>query len=357
MSSIPEPVFVCHQQHQPAIDSEVTSRIERLGFFGDTLLVRTPPAEILPITESTAQPSDLKRTVTVQCQVRTRIPSEYCEKPHSLLLYSNNVDNEEHLALVFGYQYSAEPGSAFWSRSLEKLVDGETDRDRYIRGAVSLAELRSNSSSNPTQSPNTQEVQPPLARIHSCCFTGETLGSTRCDCREQLIEAMKLMGSEGRGVILYLKQEGRGIGLKDKMKAYNLIDQGYDTQQANIELGHPADGRSYIIATAILRDLQIPSVRLLTNNPHKVNSIVGDGVVVSERVPMVPASWLAGDVEGMKNVEDSNVLDRDEYLMTKVQKMGHILDIPQEILASSRKGSPGMKHASPLDRNGDARKQ
>ncbi|KAJ3024918.1 UNVERIFIED_CONTAM: GTP cyclohydrolase II [Siphonaria sp. JEL0065] len=246
--------------------------------------------------------------------------------PHSLLLYSNDVDNEEHLALVFGYEYSAEPGSGFWSRSLEKCIDGETERDRYIRGAVPLD-------------------QPPLARIHSCCFTGETLGSVRCDCREQLIEAMKLMGAEGRGVILYLKQEGRGIGLRDKMKAYNLIDQGYDTQQANIELGHPADGRSYVIATAILRDLQIPSVRLLTNNPHKVNSIVGDGVVVSERVPMVPASWLTGDLSPSVSSAGTggtgtDVLDRDEYLVTKVQKMGHILDIPQEILAGTRNNSP-----------------
>ncbi|KAI9342017.1 GTP cyclohydrolase II-domain-containing protein [Obelidium mucronatum] len=264
-----------------------------------------------------------KRIANVQCQVRTRIPSEYCDKPHSLLLYTNDVDNEEHLALVFGYDYSPESRTGLWSRSLEKHVEGETERDRYVRGAVPLAELRSNSDETPAEA-----LEAPLARIHSCCFTGETLGSVRCDCREQLVEAMKQMGSEGRGVILYLQQEGRGIGLREKMKAYNLIDRGYDTEQANLELGHLADARSYLVASAILRDLAIPSVRLLTNNPHKVNSMVGDGVVVSERVPMIPASWSVG----------GDGSDRDGYLVTKVQKMGHILDIPQELLKGTKVG-------------------
>ncbi|KAJ3351836.1 GTP cyclohydrolase II [Entophlyctis luteolus] len=189
---------------------------------------------------------------------------------------------------------------------------------------------------SPPSSENGEDA--PLARIHSCCFTGETLGSLRCDCREQLVEAMKMMGKEGRGVILYLIQEGRGIGLQEKMKAYNLIDQGYDTMEANIELGHPSDARSYRIASAILRDLQIPSVRLLTNNPHKVQSIVSDGVVVSERVPMIPANWMAkGD--------SAELQDRDGYLVTKVKKMGHILEIPDTILAGTLE-VPSLKRRS-----------
>ncbi|KAI8836243.1 GTP cyclohydrolase II-domain-containing protein [Chytriomyces cf. hyalinus JEL632] len=253
--------------------------------------------------------------VTATCLVRTRIPSEYCDETLSLLLYSNDEDDEEHLALVYGYGSEKN----IWSNSLEKSIPGETEKDRRTRGAT-------------VPLPNTDAVvdangeqTPPLARIHSCCFTGETIGSNRCDCREQLVEAMKRMSDESRGVILYLKQEGRGIGLKEKMRAYNLIDQGFDTHTANIELGHPADARTYKIATAILRDLQIPTVRLLTNNPHKVESVIHDGVVVSERVPMIPASWSS---------TDRAVLDRDEYLVTKVQKMGHILDIPNQFLNS-----------------------
>ncbi|KAI8830019.1 GTP cyclohydrolase II-domain-containing protein [Chytriomyces cf. hyalinus JEL632] len=252
--------------------------------------------------------------VTATCLVRTRIPSEYCDETLSLLLYSNDEDEEEHLALVYGYGTDKN----IWSHSLEKPVPGETEKDRRTRGATvpftAAAAVDANG-----------ELQAPLARIHSCCFTGETIGSNRCDCREQLVEAMKRMSDESRGVILYLKQEGRGIGLKEKMRAYNLIDQGFDTHTANIELGHPADARTYKIASAILRDLQIPSVRLLTNNPHKVQSIIHDGVVVSERVPMIPASW---------SLTDRAVLDRDEYLVTKVQKMGHILDIPNQFLNS-----------------------
>ncbi|KAJ3024919.1 UNVERIFIED_CONTAM: GTP cyclohydrolase II [Siphonaria sp. JEL0065] len=283
-----------------------------------------------PASVEQSPSSQPKRIANVQCHVRTRIPSEYSDIPHSLLLYTNDVDNEEHLALVFGYEYSADPGAGLWSRSLEKPIESESERDRYIRGAVPLADLDASptpelESSSVASSPSTSD-QPPLARIHSCCFTGETLGSVRCDCREQLVEAMKQMGREGRGVILYLIQEGRGIGLREKMKAYNLIDRGYDTEQANLELGHLADARSYLVASAILRDLQIPSVRLLTNNPHKMNSMAADGVVVSERVPMIPASWSFG----------GDGSDRDGYLVTKVRKMGHILDIPEELLKVSK---------------------
>ncbi|KAJ3292664.1 GTP cyclohydrolase II [Rhizoclosmatium sp. JEL0117] len=264
-------------------------------------------------------------TLEVTCQVKTRLPSEYSSMEHSLLLYTNNIDNEEHLALVFGYEVSED---GVYSRSLEGVREGESPRDRAVRGAVDADKVPKASTKKGNKDP--------LARIHSCCFTGETLGSVRCDCREQLCEAMKRMGEEGRGVILYLRQEGRGIGLLEKMKAYNLIDQGYDTQEANIQLGHPADARSYEIATAILQDLRIPSVRLLTNNPHKMKSMAKDGVVVSERVPMIPASW--------SDLSKGEFQDRDEYLVTKAQKMGHLLDVPKELEvfsteASEKKGS------------------
>ncbi|KAJ3094669.1 GTP cyclohydrolase II, partial [Physocladia obscura] len=279
-----------------------------LGFFGRTL-----SANDSELHQEIPQLQSEPNSIQVKCLVRTRIPSEFGNATHSLLLYTNSSDTEEHLALVYGY------GQIF-SLTLEKIYPNETTRDRLVRGA-SVSPLV----------PSDITTEPPLARIHSCCFTGETLGSLRCDCREQLVQAMKLMSTENRGVILYLKQEGRGIGLKDKMRAYNLIDQGYDTHEANIELGHPADGRSYLIATAILRDLQIPSVRLLTNNPHKVESIVADGVIVSERVPMIPASWALGNISSSdRENASSEIQDRDGYLITKVKKMGHILDIPED---------------------------
>lgn len=130
-------------------------------------------------------------------------------------------------------------------------------------------------------------------RIHSECFTGETIGSQRCDCGEQLDEAFRLITEAKRGVVVYLRQEGRGIGLLEKMRAYNLQDLGHDTVAANLLLGHGADLRTYDIAGAILRDLAIPQVRLLTNNPDKIVKIEQEGVAVVERVAMVPRSWAA----------------------------------------------------------------
>ncbi|KAJ3089442.1 GTP cyclohydrolase II [Physocladia obscura] len=280
---------------------------------------------------------DEREAVQVQCVVRTRIPSEFGNATHSLLMYTNSEDDKEHLALVFGYAISG-PG-AIYSRTLEAVRENETSRDRAIRGATPLSTSTVPITAPELNFPTSNKDTAPLARIHSCCFTGETLGSLRCDCREQLVEAMKCMSVEGRGVVLYLIQEGRGIGLKEKLRAYNLIDQGYDTREANIQLGHPADARSYRIAAAILRDLNIPSVRLLTNNPHKINSMISDGVVVSERIPMIPASWTTGILPGLEdegaNAIGSKLQDRDGYLVAKVKKMGHILDIPSEILAGT----------------------
>ncbi|KAJ3043869.1 GTP cyclohydrolase II [Rhizophlyctis rosea] len=249
--------------------------------------------------------------LSVRCEVRTRIPSEFGGEC-SLHLYSNTHDNEEHMAIVYGDDIR--------SSSLDEWRPGDDARERMLRGAkvlengnvngVNAVEPATNRHSVNGSHVTTTSVIPPLVRIHSCCFTGETLGSLRCDCAEQLQEAMRMMSVEGRGVVLYLKQEGRGIGLREKLRAYNLIDQGHDTQEANILLGHPADARTYEIASAILRDLEISTVRLLTNNPDKMQWLTKDGVGVVERVGMVPRSWrvldeveVEADVGGEEGVE------------------------------------------------------
>lgn len=150
-----------------------------------------------------------------------------------------------------------------------------------------------------------------MVRIHSECFTGDVLGSARCDCGAQLERSLRLVAAEGTGVLLYLRQEGRGIGLLQKLRAYNLQDAGYDTVEANLELGHQADERDYHPAAAILRDLEIPSIRLLTNNPSKVEGLAVHGYTAVERVPLLvePTSENAG------------------YLETKVRRMKHLLGL------------------------------
>jgi GTP cyclohydrolase II len=155
---------------------------------------------------------------------------------------------------------------------------------------------------------------PALVRIHSECYTGEIAWSARCDCGEQLDEAARLMSLDpAGGAVVYLRQEGRGIGLGEKLKAYNLQDLGNDTVQANLMLRHPADARSYGLATAILQDLGLAEIRLLTNNPDKIAAVEGPNkeVRVVERVPMIPLAWknMKGGVTG-KEVS--------EYLKTKV---------------------------------------
>ncbi len=196
--------------------------------------------------------------VHVQQRVCARIPTDYGE--FQLCLYENNKDDKEHLALVMG----------------------------QVRGRERV-----------------------LVRIHSECFTGDVLGSRRCDCGDQLHGAMKMIGETGQGVIVYLRQEGRGIGLLDKLRAYNLQDQGYDTVEANLLLGHQADEREYDIAAAILKDLGIRSIRLLTNNPDKVQSLVALGVSVVERVPI------------QAPIHPENAF----YLSTKAHRMHHQLDL------------------------------
>lgn len=190
--------------------------------------------------------------------VSTRIPTE--EGEFQLLLYSNNHDQKEHLALVMGD------------------IQGKNDF---------------------------------LVRLHSECFTGDVLGSHRCDCGEQLHQAMQLIAEAGAGAVIYLRQEGRGIGLLDKLRAYNLQDEGYDTVDANLLLGHQADERDYTVAARILEDLGVKSISLLTNNPDKIEHLSKLGIRVKERVELEPVVYA----------------DNFNYLLTKVQRMNHLLNL------------------------------
>ncbi|KAK4705361.1 1-phosphatidylinositol-4-phosphate 5-kinase, partial [Phenoliferia sp. Uapishka_3] len=241
--------------------------------------------------------------LVVQCQVRTRIPT-----PHGhvfLHLYKNNHDEKEHLCFIADRaQMDAQPGQPpssvphLRSRTLDaSWREGETEMERIVRGAYVgrlSASTINPSVPQPSHSASDDSArETPLVRIHSECFTGEVTGSQRCDCGEQLDEAFRLITSLGRGVIVYLRQEGRGIGLLEKLRAYNLQDLGHDTVTANLLLGHGADLRTYDIAGAILRDLDVPDVRLLTNNPDKIEQIEKEGINVIERVAMVPRSWTA----------------------------------------------------------------
>jgi GTP cyclohydrolase II len=278
-----------------------------------------------------------------------------------LYLYQNDVDTKEHLAIVFGPHIR--------SRSLDKPRPGETERDRMIRGAYvgrlhpgrtssrveqlrRDAEVETPASQSPVSSQSSVSSHSsvssaavdettvsggrnaqakvavptsPLVRIHSECYTGETVWSARCDCGEQLDEAARLMAlpsNPAGGVIIYLRQEGRGIGLGEKLKAYNLQDLGHDTYEANLMLRHPADARSYGLATAMLMDLGLGrdsgqgqgGIRLLTNNPDKIRAVEGPGreVMVRERVAMVPLAWSSHGEKGIRSEEV------EKYLSTKV---------------------------------------
>ncbi len=190
--------------------------------------------------------------------VQTRIPTKHGE--FILYYYSNTLDDKEHIA--------------------------------FVKGDVA-------------------QQHDVLVRLHSECFTGDVLGSRRCDCGEQLDLALRLINEKGSGVLIYLRQEGRGIGLLKKLQAYNLQDTGLDTVDANLHLGHLADEREYDIAALIIENLAIKSINLLTNNPAKIDQLKKLGVLVNQRIP----------------VETHITTDNRGYLKTKVEKMRHLLSL------------------------------
>lgn len=317
--------------------------------------------------------------VQVKCMARTRVPTPH--GPVFLHLYHNNRDNKEHLAIVVDPAQFEEPSPnhapAIRSESLDTVwSEGETEMDRITRGAyvgrLTATSHKASTPSQPQPTITTDSIPSPLIRIHSECFTGETIGSMRCDCGEQLDEAIRQISQPisispasptlppttipGRGAVIYLRQEGRGIGLLSKIRAYNLQDLGHDTVTANLMLGHKADERGYEVAAAIMRDLGLGTetgegVRVLTNNPDKMEALRKEGIRVVERVPMVPRSWQcrqhdtlstkssspaaqAGDVpsfskKGATMIGGGSVYgeDLDKYLRTKVLRMGHMLPL------------------------------
>ena len=176
-------------------------------------------------------------STTVELYASAKLPTQHGD--FSIFVFRNNIDNLEHVALV---------------------------RGENLAGAENVP-----------------------VRVHSECLTGDVMGSLRCDCGQQLDSSMARVAKEG-GAVVYLRQEGRGIGLVEKLKAYNLQDDGMDTYQANEALGHQRDSRSFDVAAAILRDLGWSKVRLMTNNPQKVSSLTEEGIEVTEIVPIVFAA-------------------------------------------------------------------
>lgn len=273
----------------------------------------------IPVDSTSHKPQKLLPILPkVDCIVRARIPTVTGAEMF-LHLYQNDVDDKEHLAIVFGPHIR--------SKSLDAQRPGETELDRMIRGAYTgrlhpgrtSSRIDAESQALPNRIPTSAPTAPapadppesaPLVRIHSECYTGETAWSARCDCGEQLDEAARLMSlpSSTGGVIVYLRQEGRGIGLGEKLKAYNLQDLGSDTVEANLLLRHPADARSYGLATAVLLDLGFggdSGIRLLTNNPDKARAVEGPNreISVKQRVSMVPLAWKTNGKRGIHSEE------------------------------------------------------
>ncbi|KAG0218205.1 GTP cyclohydrolase II [Mortierella sp. NVP41] len=345
------------------------------------------PGVALPAATAQAPAAGSRKEPVAWCTARARIPtpdgSEYF-----LHIYENSQDKKEHLAFVFG--------DAIRSRSLDKVQPDETEMDRVKRGAYTgrlqpiagaaaadhssttlpLIQEQTTSTTSvasstvlaettaattvlasdvttmtiATTSTGTVGAQDqkedaimtmgiPLVRIHSECFTGEIGHSARCDCGEQLDEAIRRMKEEGAGVVVYLRQEGRGIGLGEKIKAYNLQDLGYDTVMANLLLNHGADERTYEVAQGILEDLGLDQIRLLTNNPDKIEQVERDSQIqVVERVPMMPKSWeaieqgiQAAEFEVKEGAIENKIVkgkELDRYLKVKVERMRHLISIP-----------------------------
>ncbi len=201
-------------------------------------------------------------------------------------------------------------------RKYEKLVTRLDEAEmptKYGQGRIVAYEVKFEPGNNPIAlvMGDISKAEAPLVRVHSSCFTGDLLESLRCDCGDQLHMALEMISQEGVGALLYLPQEGRGIGLVEKIRAYRLQDQGMDTVEANLALGYPADARDYGIGLQILEDLGLSKVRLLTNNPKKTNAFVyhGHGLEVVAQIPIVAPM----------------VDDRRRYLEAKRDKMGHRL--------------------------------
>ena len=172
------------------------------------------------------------------------------------------------------------------------FTENETEKDHL---AITLGDVKSSNSV--------------LSRIHSQCITGESFYSLRCDCRFQLTESLRLIANKGCGVVFYLQQEGRGIGLSNKIRAYKLQDQGLDTVEANHQLGFGDDERSYEIVSAMAKHLNLTTIDLMTNNPKKIEAVKKSGLIVNKRIPIKI---------------DSNDHNRD-YLNTKAKKLGHLM--------------------------------
>ena len=155
------------------------------------------------------------------------------------------------------------------------------------------------------------EAEDVAVRVHSECLTGDVIGSLRCDCRDQLESALRMIGSMDKGILLYMRQEGRGIGLINKIRAYGLQEHGYDTVEANLALGFRDDEREYSVAAHMLKSLKVKSIRLITNNPKKIEDLTQHGIIVNGRIP---------------HVMQANEHNRF-YLETKVLKSGHMIDL------------------------------
>jgi 3,4-dihydroxy 2-butanone 4-phosphate synthase/GTP cyclohydrolase II len=229
----------------------------------------------------------------------------------------NRADREHlfRLARDYGLQIITIEQLIRYRRISEKLVFRQAEADlptKYGRGRIVAYGVKYE-----TQEPiafvigDLTQSPAPLVRMHSSCFTGDLLESLRCDCGDQLHIALKMISDAGAGVLVYLPQEGRGIGLVDKIKAYNLQDKGLDTVEANLVLGHKVDAREYGVGIQILKDLGLRNIRLLTNNPKKIDAFLSGGfdLTVVDQIPLVPP------------IHEHNA----KYLATKREKLGHTL--------------------------------